>query len=139
MGFGLESLYLGGTSPVAQLPCGRPGFDPWIGKIPWRKERLPTPVFWPGEFRELYRPWGCKESDTTERLSLQTQVALEVNDPPANAGDIRDVRDTGLWVSEIPWRRKWQPTPGLLPGESHGQRSLAGYSPWGREESDTTE
>ena len=30
------------------------------------------------------------------------------------------------------WRRKWQPTPGFLPGESHGQRSLAGYSPWGR-------
>ena len=37
------------------------------------------------------------------------------------------------------WRRKWQPTPVLLPGESHGQRSLARYSPWGRKESDTTE
>ena len=37
------------------------------------------------------------------------------------------------------WRRKWPPTPVLLPGESHGQRSLAGYSPWGRKESDTTE
>ena len=35
--------------------------------------------------------------------------------------------------------RKWQPTPGLLPGESHGWRSLVGYSPWGRKESDTTE
>ena len=35
------------------------------------------------------------------------------------------------WVRKIPWRRKWQPTPVLLPGESHGQRSLAGYSPWG--------
>ena len=30
--------------------CGRPGFDPWVGKIPWSRERLPTPVFWPGEF-----------------------------------------------------------------------------------------
>ena len=40
---------------------------------------------------------------------------------------------------EIPWRRKWQPTPVFLPGESHGQRNLAGYSPWGRKESDTTE
>ena len=39
----------------------------------------------------------------------------------------------------IPWRRKWQPTPVFLPGESHGWRSLAGYSPWGRKESDTTE
>ena len=43
------------------------------------------------------------------------------------------------WVRQIPWRRKWQPTPGFLPGESHGQRSLAGYSPRGRKESDTTE
>ena len=39
----------------------------------------------------------------------------------------------------IPWRRKWQPTPVFLPGEFHGERSLAGYSPWGRKESDTTE
>ena len=35
------------------------------------------------------------------------------------------------WVRMIPWRRKWQPTPVFLPGESYGQRSLAGYSPWG--------
>ena len=39
----------------------------------------------------------------------------------------------------IPWRRQWHPTPGLLPGKSHGQRSLGGCSPWGRKESDTTE
>ena len=38
--------------------------------IPWRRETLPTPVFWPGEFHGLYSPWGCKESDTTEQLSL---------------------------------------------------------------------
>ena len=37
------------------------------------------------------------------------------------------------------WRRQWQPTPVLLPGKSHGQRSLVGFNPWGREESDTTE
>ena len=35
------------------------------------------------------------------------------------------------WVGKIPWRRKWQPTSVFLPGESHGQRSLAGYRPWG--------
>ena len=40
--------------------------------------------------------------------------------------------------SQCLWRRQWQPTPLLLPGESHGQRSLVGYSPWGRRESDTT-
>ena len=43
------------------------------------------------------------------------------------------------WVGKIPWRRKWQPTPVFVPGESHGQRSLVGYSPRGRKESDTTE
>ena len=35
------------------------------------------------------------------------------------------------WVGKIPWRRKWQATPVFLPGKSHGQRSLVGYSPWG--------
>ena len=50
--------------------CGRPGFYPWVGKMPWRRERLPTPVFWPGEFRGLYSPWGCKELYTIEWLSL---------------------------------------------------------------------
>ena len=43
------------------------------------------------------------------------------------------------WVGKIPWRRKWQPTPVLLPGKFHEQRSLVGYSPWDRKESDTTE
>ena len=43
------------------------------------------------------------------------------------------------WVGKILWRRKWQPTPGFLPGKSHGQTSLADYSPWGCKESDTTE
>ena len=43
------------------------------------------------------------------------------------------------WVGKIPWRRKWQPTPVFLPGNSHGQRSLAGYSPRGCKESHTTE
>ena len=42
------------------------------------------------------------------------------------------------WVGKIPWRRKWQSTPVLLPGKSHGQRSLVGYSPWGGKESDMT-
>ena len=41
-------------------------------------------------------------------------------------------------LGKMPWRRKWQPTPVFLPGESHGQRSLACYSPWGHKESDTT-
>ena len=43
------------------------------------------------------------------------------------------------WVEKVSWRRKWQPTPVFLPGESHGWRSLVGYSPWGRTGSDTNE
>ena len=43
------------------------------------------------------------------------------------------------WVGKIPWRRKWLPTPVLLPGNSHGWRSMVGYSPWGHKESDMTE
>ena len=43
------------------------------------------------------------------------------------------------WLGNIPWRRAWQPTPVSLPGESHGQRSLAGYSPQGCRGSDTPE
>ena len=56
------------TSLIAQLVKNLPamvgaGFDPWVGKIPWRRERVPTPVFWPGEFQGLY---SRKESDMTE-------------------------------------------------------------------------
>ena len=43
------------------------------------------------------------------------------------------------WVGKITWRRAWHPTPAFLPGEFHGQRSLAGYSSWGHKELDTTE
>ena len=49
-------------------------FNPWVGKILWRRERLPIPGFWPGEFHGLYRPWSCKEWDTTELLSLTRAV-----------------------------------------------------------------
>ena len=61
-----------------RLQCRRPGFDPLVGKIPWRRERLPTPVFWSGEVHGLYSLWGHKESDSTERLSLSL-FTLEIN------------------------------------------------------------
>ena len=62
------------TSLVAQMVkesacnAGDLGLIPWLGRSPWRRERLATPVFWPGEFHGLYGPRGRKESDTTERL-----------------------------------------------------------------------
>ena len=55
-----------------------------------------------------------------------------------NAGDTGDTGSVP-WIEKIPWRRKWQPAPVFLPVESHGWRSLAGYSPKGHTESDTTE
>ena len=79
----------------------------------------PTPVLLSGNShgrRSLvgYNPWGCKESDTTERLHFTHFIPYH-------------------------WRRKWQPTPVFLPGESHGQGSLAGHGPRGSIESDMTE
>ena len=49
------------------------------------------------------------------------------------------MQETRVQSWKIPWRRTWQPTPVFLPGESHGQRSLVGYSPWDHWKSDTTE
>ena len=55
------------ASLVAQLVKNPSAmWETWVGKILWRRERLPTPVFWPGEFYGLYSPSGGKESDTTE-------------------------------------------------------------------------
>ena len=61
-----------------------------------------------------------------------------VKNPPADVGDVRDI-EFNPWVRKIPWREARQPTPVFLPGESHGQRSLAGYSPWGLQELEMTE
>ena len=69
--------FSGGSVIRVCLQCRRPRFNPWIGKIPWRRPWQPTPVFLPGESHEQrslagYSPWSCKESDTTERLSTRT-------------------------------------------------------------------
>ena len=65
-------IYLFGICPQ----CGRPEFNPWVEKISWRREWQPTPVFLSGEFHgqrspASYSPWGCKEADTTEQLTLK--------------------------------------------------------------------
>ena len=118
------------TFLVAQLvknppASGRPGFNPWVGKIPWRRERLPTPVFWPREFHGLYKSmalqiWASLVAQTVKYLPAAWETRF---DP---------------WVRKITWRRKCQPIPVLLPEKSHGQRSLKCYSPWGCKESDMT-
>ena len=58
-----------------------------------------------------------------------------VKNPPAQCRK----RGFDSWVGKIPWRRKWQPTSGLLPGKFYGQRSLEGYCRWSCKESDMTE
>ena len=62
-------------------------------------------------------------------------VVQRLNLSACNAGDLGLIPGLG----SFPWRRKWKPTPVFLPGESHGQRSLVGYSPRGRKESNMTE
>ena len=93
------------------LQCGRPGFHPWVRKIPWRRKWQSTPVLLPGKShgqRSLvgYSPWGHKESGHNWATSLSLFTFLH-------------------------WRRKWQPTPVFLPGESQGQGSLVGCRLWG--------
>ena len=65
------------ASLVAQLiiclQCRKPGFDPWVGKIPWTRERLHTPVFWPGEFHELYNHGVTKSQTQLSDFRFQIQ------------------------------------------------------------------
>ena len=68
-----------------------------------------------------------------------SQVELVVKNRPAKAGGIHKTHWFDPWVGKIPWRKAQQPTPVFLPGESHEQRSLAGYSPWGPKQLDMTE
>jgi len=61
---GLKNHHFPCGSACKETACSwcRPGFDPWVGKIPWTRERLLTPVFWPREFHGLYSPWGVTKS-----------------------------------------------------------------------------
>ena len=62
-----------------------------------------------------------------------------VKNSPANARNLHKRHGVDPWAGKVPWRKAWQPAPVFLPGESCRQRSLAGYSLWGRKESDTIE
>ena len=66
-------------------------------------------------------------------------MALLVKNLLANAGGAGDAGSISGSSGKMPWRRKWQPTPALLPGKFHRQKTLVCDSPWGRKESDTTE
>ena len=97
----------------------------------------------PGEFhgqRSLaeHSPWGHKESDTTEQLTLShrtSKEALVVKTPPANAGDPR----SPSLCRKDPLEKEMATHSSILAWKSHGQRSLGSYSPWGCKELDVTE
>ena len=76
------------------MQCRRQ-FDPWVGKISSRRERLPTPVFWPGKFHGLYSPWGHKESETAERLFKGFPGGSEVKVSTCNVGDLGSIPGLG--------------------------------------------
>ena len=80
----LRSFLYSSSSLVAQLVKNLPAmWETWVwslvGKIPWRRVWLLTPVFWRGEFHGVFNPWVCKESDMTERLSLHCVVLPRLN------------------------------------------------------------
>ena len=84
-----------------------------VGKIPWRRERLPTPVFWPGEIHGLYSPWGCKESDTAEFLGFLGGSAGK--ESAGNNGDLESIpghedpleKGRAIHSSILAWRIPW--------------------------------
>ena len=121
--------------------------ETWVRYLAWEdpleKEMQATPVFSPREFHEQrilagYSLWGHKESDTVERLSYS-----HIPGGTSSKESICQCRrhkklEFDPWVRNIPWKREWQPTPIYLPGKSHGQRSLVGYSLWACKELDMT-
>ena len=116
--FFFDMIRIAWASLIAQLvknllQCRRPQFNSWVRKIPWRRDRLPSP---------LKYSWASLVAQLVKRNCLQ--CGRPGFDP---------------WVGKIPLEKEMQSTPVLLPGKSHGQRSLVGYSPWGRKELDTTE
>ena len=132
-----------------------------------RRQWPPTPVLLPGKShgrrsRVGCSPWGRQGSDTTEQLHFHFSLSCigEGNGNPLQYSCLENPRDWGPWWAAIygvaqswtqlrdftfslfifiHWRRKWQPTPVFLPGESQGLGSLVGCCLWGHTESDTTD
>ena len=105
-------------------------------KVMWTQER-PSQVrqgCWPNSMASL-QLWDSHPVELGTGLSKTIPGGSSGKEPTCQCRR-RKKRGINPWVGKIPWRRKWQPTSVSLPGKFHGQRSLAGYSPWGYKESD---
>ena len=112
-------IHLQGTGASAgSQPAQRTGRG-FLTHRRWARRVVPPPleiIWWPLKHKQI-------------SLVAQTVKCLPT---------MLETRDRSLGREDL-WRRKWQPTPVLLPGKSHGQRNLVGYSPWGCKELDMTE
>ena len=131
-------IWIVGDSVVNYPPAKQETwFDPWVGKIPWRRKWWPTPVFLLGESQWTEEPsWLQSMGSQRVGISLVTKQQKIVMFPGGASGkesacQCRRYKRCGFdpWMGEIPWRWAWQPTPVFLPEESCGWRRLAGYSP----------
>ena len=154
------------------LQCGKPRFNLWVRKIPWRRKWQLTPVLLPGKITWTEEPgrlqsMGSQSVGHTKQLHFHFHFFLPTRiyiwekamaphsstlawkipwtEEPGrlqSMGSLRVGHDWATSLSLFPflhWRRKWQPTPVFLPGESQGRGSLVGCRLWGRTELDTTE
>ena len=106
-------------------------------------QRLRETKYIKNEFHKLYPPTPkkCKRREHSQNSFFKIPIRLPRWLNGKNPPEMPDPQETlvDTWVRKIPWRRACQPTPVFLPGESHGQSSLVGYSPLGCKELDRTE
>ena len=123
-------------------------FDPWVGKMPWRRARQPSPVLPHGQSHAqrslvVYSSWITSSQTCLRRRGTCPPIDTAYLNHSAHTAPFPGGSDStesacdagegfGSCVGKIPWRKEWLPTPVVLPGESHGQRSLVGNSPLGR-------
>ena len=153
---GRASRWLSGKETACQ--CGRYRFDPWVRKTSWRRTWQPTPVFLPRKSLrqknlESYSSGSCRVrqdlATKQQQEGLKTQVLkwadFNYTLKPGRLLSVGSLRVGHDWTTSLSlftfmhWRRKWQPTPVFLPGESQGQRSLVGFHVWDRTEWDMTD
>ena len=125
------------TDPWAAVPCPRlapPGCS-WCLHVPPSAWRAPPPA--QGHTRTLSFSTRCQVTSSQERPAGSSYILFCLSMHLPGGSDSKEPTcqyrrpSFDPWVGKMPWRRKWQPTPAFLPGESYGQRSLAGYSLWG--------